>query len=131
MDSNYLLQVDYHEHRTEHSDHRHPYPSSYSSNDPQYWPYPYQPSHYARYPSQCDTQSDPAAPFICDASSLPPDEFAAASTRLGLFDISAMHPVIGSAEPWGTRNEGPWIQLGSPFVVTPLTALTSSSSGAV
>ena len=108
MDSNYILQLDdYHEHRTDHSDYRHPYPSSIPSNDSQFWPYPYpaQPPNYARYPSQCNPQPDPAAPFICDASSLPSDDFVP-STRLGLFDISAMHPVIGSAEPWGPPNEG-------------------------
>jgi hypothetical protein len=108
MNSNYLLQADYQEHRNGHSDYRHSYPSSFSPDDPQYWSYPYpaQSPHYARYaPSQCDPQPDPAPPFICEASSLPSDDFAA-STRLGLFDISTMHPQVSSVEPWGSRNEG-------------------------
>lgn len=110
MDSNYLVQVDYHEHRNVHSDYRHPYPSSVS-DDHQYWssyPYPAQSPHYARYnPPQCDPQPGTAPPFICEPSSQPSDDFAP-STRLGLFDISAMHPQVSSVEPcqWGSRNEG-------------------------
>ena len=110
MDSNYLLQADPHERRNVHSDYRHPYPSSFSSDDHQhqYWSYPYpaQSPHYARYiPSQCDPQPDPAPPFICEVGSQPSGDFAA-STRLGLFDISAMHPQVNAVEPWDPRNEG-------------------------
>src|SRR5713226_3245363 len=110
MDSNYLLQVDYRQHRNDHSDYRHSYPSSSSSDDPQYWPsyaYPAQSSHYARYiPPQCEPQLDPGPPFISEANSVPPEDFTP-STRLGLFDITAMHQQVSTVEPWcGPRNEG-------------------------
>lgn len=108
MNPNYLTQADYHEHRNGHSDYRHSYPTSFSSDDPQYWSYSYpvQSTHYPRYiPSQCDPQPDLAPPFVCEASSLPPDDFPA-PTRLGIFDINAMHPQVNSVEPWGPRNEG-------------------------
>jgi len=98
------MQLDYHARRNGHSDNRHPYPS-FSPDDPQYWTYPYpaESSHYARYiPPQ---QPDPAPPFVCEPSSLPSDDFAA-STRLGLFDISAMHPQVSTVESWGPRDEG-------------------------
>ncbi|KAH9957520.1 hypothetical protein BC827DRAFT_1270211 [Russula dissimulans] len=105
MDSSYLLQIDYREHHTD-PDYRHSYPSSFSSDDPQFWPYAYptQSSHYPRYiPSQCNPQLDPT-PFVYDHSPQPVDDFPA-PTRLGIFDISAMHAPVGSAEPWGPRNE--------------------------
>ena len=109
MDPNYLLQAGYHEHRNANPDYRHSYPASFPSDDPQYWSYPYpaQSPHDARYiPSQCDAQPDPALPFIGEPSSLPPDDLAP-PTRMGLFDISSMHPQVSSVEPpWGPRNEG-------------------------
>ena len=109
MDPNYLPQADYHEHRNEHPDYRNPYPTSFTSDDPQYWSYPYpaQSSHDARYiPSQCDAQADPGLPFLGEASSLPPDDFAP-PTRMGLFDINTLHPQVSSVEPpWGPRNDG-------------------------
>lgn len=110
MDSNYLLQVDYHEHRTDHPDYRQSYTSSsFSSDDSQFWPYPYpteSSQQYPRYiPSHCDSQQDTGPPFIYTQGAPPGDEFDS-PTRLGLFDISAIHAPIGSAEPWGPRNEG-------------------------
>lgn len=124
MDSNYLLQVDYHEHRTDHPDYRHPYPPTFTPpDDPQFWPYAYPTaqsslSNYPRYvPPQCGTQPETAPPFVYDQSAQPADDFAA-PTRLGIFDISAMHAPIGSAEPWGPRDEGQLflVRVAFPFI---------------
>ncbi|KAI9455377.1 hypothetical protein F5148DRAFT_1226132 [Russula earlei] len=103
MDSSYLLHVDYH--HTDHPDYRQSYPSSFPSDDPQFWPYAYGSTQYPRYvPSQCEPLPDAPAPFVYDQNPQPRDNFAA-PTRLGIFDISAIHAPIGSAEPWGPRNE--------------------------
>lgn len=102
MDSNYLLQLDYRQHRPDHPEDRHLYSTSLSSDDPQFWSYSY-PSRY--FPSQCDPQPDNAAPFVYDPATQTVDDFAA-PTRLGIFDISAMHAPVGSAQPWGPPNEG-------------------------
>lgn len=121
---NYLLQVDYHEHRTDHPDYRHPYPPTFTPpDDPQFWPYAYPTtqsslSNYPRYvPSHCEAQPETAPPFVYDQSAQPADDFAA-PTRLGIFDISAMHAPIGSAEPWGPRDEGQSfvIRVAFPFI---------------
>jgi hypothetical protein len=126
MDSNYLLQVDYHEHRTDHPDYRHPYPPTFTPpDDPQFWPYAYPTaqsslSNYPRYvSSQCEAQPDTAPPFVYDQSAQPADDFAA-PTRLGIFDISAMHAPIGSAEPWGPRDEGQLfvVRVAFPFITS-------------
>jgi hypothetical protein len=130
MDSNYLLQVDYHEHRTDHPDYRHPYSSTYSHDDPQFWPYAYptQSTQYPRYiSSQCDPQPEVAAPpFVYDQSAQPVDDFAA-PTRLGIFDISAMHAPVGSAEPWGPRSEGQCHSFVSPSPFLSSQSLTTSA----
>lgn len=130
MDSNYLLQVDYHEHRTDHPDYRHPYPSTYSHDDPQFWPYAYptQSTQYPRYiSSQCDPQPEVAAPpFVYDQSAQPVDDFAT-PTRLGIFDISAMHAPVGSAEPWGPRSEGQCHSFVSPSPFLSSRSLTTSA----
>lgn len=140
MDPNYLLQLDYREHHhNDHSGYRHAYPSSFSSDDPQFWPYSSYPAqqpnpHHPRYPSQCDPhQADPAGPFVCDAGSLPPDDVAATNTRLGIFDIAAMHPQITSAEPWGPpHNEGECfgftLAFPSPRYCPPLITLKSGGA---
>jgi hypothetical protein len=102
MDSTYLLQLNCREHLPDHPDYRHPYPSAFSSDDPQFWPYAYpdQPSHYPPY--QCDPQPVSAVPgpivYENPSQGMP--------SRLGIFDISAMHAPVGSAEPWGPRNDG-------------------------
>ena len=108
MDSNYILQADYHQ-PTDHPDYGHTYPSTYAAeDDPQFWSYGYpaQPQYPRYIPSQCDPQPEVAAPpFVYDPSAQPVDEFAA-PTRLGIFDITAMHAPVGSDEPWGPRSEG-------------------------
>src|SRR5260221_9759048 len=112
MDSNYLLQADY----PDHPDCRQTYPSPYSHDDPQFWPYAYptQPQYPRYIPPQCDPQPEVAAPpFAYDPSAQPADEIAA-PTRLGIFDITAMHAPVGSAEPWGPRSEGQCYSLASP-----------------
>ncbi|KAI0296978.1 hypothetical protein B0F90DRAFT_1743135 [Multifurca ochricompacta] len=91
MDSTYLLQADYREHRPDHPDYRHLYPTSFSSDDSQFWPYP--------YPAQ--SQSSQYRDTLLHNAV---DNFAA-PTRLGIFDITSMHAPIGSTEPWGPRNE--------------------------
>ncbi|KAH9175762.1 hypothetical protein EDB89DRAFT_1943990 [Lactarius sanguifluus] len=109
MDSSYLLQLNYREHHPDHPDYRHPYPTAFSSDDPQFWPYSY-PTQHPQYPryvsSQCDPQPVPVAPgpFVYEPSSQELDSFTAPS-RLGIFDITSMHAPVGSAEPWGPRNE--------------------------
>jgi hypothetical protein len=109
MDSNYLLQLDYRQDRSDHPDCRHLYPNTFSSDDDsQFWPYSCQTesSQYPRYlPSQCDPQPDTVPPFIYEPPTEVVDELVA-PTRLGIFDISAMHAPVGSAEPWGPRNGG-------------------------
>jgi hypothetical protein len=88
MDSTHLMQLNYREHHSDHPD----YPHSYPSDDPQFWPY--------SYPYQCDPHSL-NGPFVCE----PPFQ-GHPPNRLGIFDLSAMHAPVGSAEPWGPRNEG-------------------------
>jgi len=56
-------------------------------------------------PPNATLNQTPPPPFICEAGSLPSGDFAS-STRLGLFDISAMHPLVSAVEPWGPRDEG-------------------------
>ncbi|KAF8266004.1 hypothetical protein EI94DRAFT_1734029 [Lactarius quietus] len=106
MDSAYLLQLNYREHHPDHPEYRHPYPSPFASDDPQFWPYAY-PSQQSQYPpyvsSQCAPQPVPVAPgpFVYE----PPSQGLNNPSRIGIFDISAMHAPVGSAEPWGPRNE--------------------------
>ena len=106
MDSTYLLQLNYREHHPDHPDYRHPYPSAFSSDDPQFWPYSY-PTQHTQYPYQCDPQPTvPAAPTPFVYENPTQGLQGQAPSRLGIFDISSMHAPVGSAEPWGPRNEG-------------------------
>ncbi|KAH9034216.1 hypothetical protein EDB85DRAFT_1948273 [Lactarius pseudohatsudake] len=95
MDSTYPLQLNYREHHPDHPDYRHPYPTAFSSDDPQFWPYSY-PTQHPQYPryvsSQCDPQPAPVAPgpFVYEPSSQELDSFTTPS-RLGIFDITSMH----------------------------------------
>ena len=124
MDPAYLLQLNYREHLPDHPGH--PNSSSYS---PQFWPYPY-PDQPTYPPYQCDQQpvAVPPGPLVYENPSqgLP--------TRLGIFDISAMHVPVGSAEPWGPRSESeralffPSSQLNPPKTVDFQATISQESS---
>jgi hypothetical protein len=108
MDSSYLLQLDYRQDRPDHPDCRQLFSNPFSSDDSQFWSYSYptQSSQFPRYlTSQCDPQSDTTSPFVYDPPTEPIDDLTSPS-RLGIFDISAMHAPVGSEEPWGSQNEG-------------------------